>query len=515
MGEFKKLREAAAVVNQETLVDKTAALIEFIRQQEFANIAVTGARNIGKTTFINESIGREVWEPGTFAEDEKPLRISFEPLPEDEKFNCLFVSDPSWRPLKSIIYEVRMDTLLSADALSYDIYKLDMVFFLISATAPFGKDDVDALKALAPLKRQVIVNGMHHIKDADRDKILNYISNVNASLELPPVIILESGKNFGKTIRNVIPAYTELKNLRDEKCRDLVKKMFDTLEDAVNNEIETAKTTEQQLIETLSSQNDVLRSGCHTLRNDVGVYKKKAIEKVTKNLPSRRKSLINEILNAAKQMKDSDKIQSAAEEKYKALSNEAIEDLERSFINDLRNVDSAAKLLEVPQWSEDTFEQLKTFSPQNILNQIKLKKLDVKSSSKGSDMKLFISSGLVAGGFTLAPILAPSLAPLPPVVSVGGAVVALGYAIVSHMNNKKSKTQDEFDDVDDAIRQAISNIKDFVNNIANISYNKIIEQILQGEESLKNSTSEKSESRLAELNDILNTLNQMKEKLEI
>ena len=514
MGEIKSLREAAAVVKQEALVDKTATLVELIRQQEFTQIAVTGARNSGKTTFINESIGREVWEPGTFDEDEKTLRISFEPLPEDENFNCLFVSDPSWRAYKSVLYEMRGNILFNDNALADDMYKLDMVFFIISATSPFGKDDVDALKALAPLKRQVVVNGMHHVKDADRDKVLNYISKVNASLELPPVIILESGKNFGQAVRNLLPAYVELKEWREEKCRWLVQKMFDTLEQTVRNEIDTAAEFERQSVKTLSIQNDELRSSCYTLRTDVGDYKKAAIEAVTGKLSSRRESLINEILDTAKQMKDSDKIQSVAEEKYKALSTAAVESLEKIFLEDLRNVDSAARLLSVPQWTAETFNQLKNFSPQNILNQILLEKLTVRSTSTGNDAPILIGSGLVAGGLTLAPILSPNLAPLPPVVSVGGAVVALGYAVVSHMKNKERKTREELNALDDAIRQAIDNIKDFANNIADISYGKISEQILIGEDALSNPPTAKNESRLAQLNDILNAINQMKAKLE-
>ena len=515
MGENKSLRDVAAIVNQEALVDKTMAIVQLIQQQELAHIVVTGARNSGKTTFINESIGREVWEPSTFNEDEKPLRISFETLPEDENFNCLFVSNPSWRPLKSILYEMRLNLLFNDATLSDEMYKFDMVFFIISATSPFGKDDVDAIKALAPLKRQVVVNGMHHVKDDDRDKILNYIDKINSSLELPPVIILESGKIFGQTVRNLIPAYDELQNLREKKCLGLFRKMFDILEQTVRNEIETKTEMKQQSLKDISIQNDELRSSCYTLRTDVGYYKNVAIETVTGKLSSRRENLINEIFTAAKQMKDSNKIQSAAEEKYKALSIATVEALEKLFIEDLRKIDSSARLLGVPQWTDDTFNQLQNFSPQNILNQIELEKLTVRSSSTGSDAPLLIGSGIVAGGLTLAPILVPHLAPFPPVIGVGGAVAALGYAIVSHMNNKKKKTREELNAVDDAIRQAIDNIKDFANNIANISYGKIREQISLGEDFLSNPPTVKNESELSQLHDILNAFNQMKEQIGI
>ena len=515
---IQNLHEIAEVIKQTALVEKTEALVELIRKQEFTHIAVTGARNSGKTTFINESIGREVWEPGTLDEDEKPLRISFEPVQEDERFNCLFVSSPPWRDLKAILYELRENILFNDNVLSKDMYALDMVFFVISATAPFGKDDVNALKALAPLKRQVVVNGMHQVDDVNREKVLNYISKINDSLGLPPVIILESGKDFGKAVRSLIPAYVELQELREKKCRDLCKKMLEMLELTVRNEIENLAETTQQLTRTRSIQNDGLRSSCYTLRNDVEDYKKKAIKAVTGKLSSRRESLIEEILKAANQKKNSKEIQSVAEEKYKAMSTAAVETLEKTFLEDLRKTDSAARLLGVPQWTSDTFNQLTKFSPQNILEQISLEKITVRSSSSGNDTSLLVGSGLVAGGLTLAPILtqtlAPTLTPLPPMLSIGGAVAALGYGIASHMKNKKRRTRDEQNALDDAIRQAIENIKDFTKSIADISYDKIIEQIQLGKDSLQVSTPAKNESKLAQLNDILNTFNQMKEKLE-
>lgn len=511
---IQNLHEIAEVIKQTALVEKTEALVELIRKQEFTHIAVTGARNSGKTTFINESIGREVWEPGTLDEDEKPLRISFEPVQEDERFNCLFVSSPPWRDLKAILYELRENILFNDNVLSEDMYALDMVFFVISATSPFGKDDVNALKALAPLKRQVVVNGMHQVDDVNREKVLNYISKINDSLGLPPVIILESGKDFGKAVRSLIPAYVELQELREKKCRDLCKKMLETLELTARNEIENLAETAQQLTRTRSIQNDGLRSSCYTLRNDVEDYKKAAIKAVTGKLSSRRESLIEEILKAAKQKKKSKEIQTAAEEKYKAMSTEAVETLEKIFLEDLRKTDSSARLLGVPQWTSDTFNQLTKFSPQNILEQISLEKITVRSSSSGNDTSLLVGSGLVAGGLTLAPILAPTLAPLPPMLSIGGAVAALGYGIASHMKNKKRRTRDEQNALDDAIRQAIENIKDFTKSIADISYDKVSEQIQLGEDSLQVLKPAKNESKLSQLNDILNTFNKMKKKLE-
>ena len=81
------------------------------------------------------------------------------------------------------------------------------------------------------------------------------------------------------------------------------------------------------------------------------------------------------------------------------------------------------------------------------------------------------------------------------------------------MKNKTRKDRARFNALDNAIREALDNIKDFVRKIAAISYDKICEQILRGENSLQALPSAKNESRLSQLNDILKAFSQMREKL--
>ena len=511
---YEMVYEMATTIKQTALLEKTTALIQFIETQEFTNVAVTGARNSGKTTFINEIVASKVWEPGALDETEKPLRISFEPLQEDERYNCLMVANPPWHDLKAVIYELREEQLFDGDAPAEDMSSLDMVFYITSASSPLGKEEVDALKALAPFKRQVVVNGMHLVDEANRERVLNYIENINSALGLPPVIVFESGKNLGKLVRNLVPSFRELQTLREQKCRLIFKNMLETFKTVTRNEIANLESTARKS-NTISLKNDGLRSGCYTLRMDVEDYKKAAIENVTGRLSSRRENLINEILQEAKQLAAEDKIQTAAEEKYNALSKAAIEALQKNFFEDLKNVDSSARLLGIPQWRADTAAQLMNFSPIKILEQIAPEKLTVNSAeATRSNATLLVGTGIIAGGLALAPTLMPTLAPLPPMVSVAGTVVTLGYGLVSYMKDKSRKNRAELNALDDAIRKAVENIKDFVRKVATISYGKISEQILRGEENLQALPPAKNESRLAQLNDILNTFNRMEEKLE-
>lgn len=505
MEKIQNIYKLASAINQREFAERIGNLVQVIKSQNFTNVAVTGLRNIGKTTFINEIIGREVWEPGTLDENEKPLRISFEPVQEDEKFNCLLVSSPPWHDLKAIIYELREDFLISENALVEDMYPLDFVFFIISATSPLQSEEINFLKALAPLKRQVVVNNIQQVKEDDRQNVLNYISKICDSLELPPAIIFDSGKNFAKLVRNLVPAYIEVQELRERKCNFIFNQSLNYLEKIVRDELETLEKNTRETTNALSLQNDQLKSGCYTLRMDVEDLKKAAVESVTGKLSSRREIFINEIFNEANQSKDKDKIQIAAEEKYISTSNAAIATLQKIFLEDLSKIDSSAKLLAIPHWSPQTFDYLTTFSPQNILENFSLKELTVPSTNAQTlNPTLLVGTGIVTGGLVLAP--------LPTIVTVGGAVAALGYGLLSYLNDKKRKNQEVLNILDDTCRQAIDNIKDFIRKIAAISYGKISEQILLSEDALSKSLLGKSESKLAQMHAILQALEDMKEK---
>lgn len=503
MEEIQNLYDVACAVNQKEFVEKMTALVKTINTQEFTNVAVTGLRNSGKTTFINEAIGSEVWEPGAMDEDEKPLRISFEPVSEDEKFNCVLLANRPWHDLKAIIFELREETLINGNDLSKDMYPLDMVFFIISATAPFRSEEVNFLKALSLIKCQVVVNNISLVREAEREKVINYIATVNNSLGLPPVIFLESGQQFGKLVRSLVPTYMELQELHEQKCAVLFKRTLDTLEQAARKELIAQEEVDLKAEKTFSIETDELKSSCYTLRMDVEDYKRAAVERVTGRLSSYRESIVNEIIAQSKQTRDKDKLQSAAEEKYKSLSDSAIETLQKIFLDDLRRTDSSAKLLGVPQWTSDTITRLERFSPQNLLKELAQEKLNMSSAGESeTNTSLLVGSGLVAGGLVLAP--------LPPLVSIGGVVAALGYGVVSYMKGKKRENHAAINALNETIRQALENIKDLVRKIADISYGKIIEQISLGEKTLATSKPTKNESRLAQLNNALQTIDQMK-----
>ena len=82
------------------------------------------------------------------------------------------------------------------------------------------------------------------------------------------------------------------------------------------------------------------------------------------------------------------------------------------------------------------------------------------------------------------------------------------------MKNKERENKQAIDALHATIRQAIDNIKELIRKLAEISYGKIIEQIVRGEEAITELPPAKIESGTAELNDILQLCEQIKENTE-
>ena len=106
------------------------------------------------------------------------------------------------------------------------------------------------------------------------------------------------------------------------------------------------------------------------------------------------------------------------------------------------------------------------------------------------------------------------LAPLPHLIVGVGAAVAVGYGLFSHFKRKEKNNQQLINALHEMIRQAIINIKDLAREIAAKSYDKIIAEILRGEKSLNHIASTKNESKIAQLNDIIRTCEQLRESLK-
>lgn len=176
--------------------------------------------------------------------------------------------------------------------------------------------------------------------------------------------------------------------------------------------------------------------------------------------------------------------------------------LNEIFLDDLSKVNSLAQIL--PKRQSLTFVEAEKFSPKNILEKVGIQNINMeKTSATKGNSSLLIGSAFVAGGLILAP--------LPMIVSLGGTMAAVGYGLLSYMKNKECENKQAIDALHTTIRQAIENIKELIRKLAEISYGKSIEQIARGEEAIMTFPPVKIELGNAELNDILQLCEQIKE----
>ena len=502
MEKFQKLCAAASVVNCEEFAAKMLSLVQSIKSESFTKVAVVGLNKRGRRTFINKIVEHEVWTDDTIDDEAQPTRIAFERMSDNEKFNCVLVFNRAWNERKVLLFELGEEDFIADNTLNEQMYTLDMVFVIISATAPFNNSEVNILKATHSLKRQVIVDGVGYLREGDLPKIENYVAKMNESLELPPALIYENEPNCAKRVRGLVPAYVKRQQLREKKCRDICTYTADVLEQKAREALAEQKQTANETSTLISEQIKNLRANYYTLRMDVDDLKLQSIERVVGKLSSRRESIVNEILAQANKLRDKDKIQAAAEEKYLSLTYSAVELLNEIFLEDLRKVNSLAQILS--KRKSLIFTEAEKFAPKNILEKVEIQNISMKktSATKGN-APLLIGSAFVAGGLILAP--------LPMIVSLGGTMAAVGYGLLSYMKNKERENKQAIDALHATIRQAIDNIKELIRKLAEISYGKIIEQNACGEEAIMTFPPVKIELGNAELNDILQLCEQIKE----
>lgn len=230
MEQFQKLCAAASAVNCEEFATKMLSIVQSIKSENFTQVGIVGLSKRGRRTFINKIVEHEVWTDDTIDDEAQLTRSAFERMPDNEKFNCVLVFNRAWNERKVLLFELGEEDFIADKTLNERMYTLDMVFVIISATAPFNNSEVNMLKAAHSLKRQVIVEGVGYLREGDLPKIEHYVAKMNESLELPPALIYENEPNCAKCVRGLIPAYVQRQQLRDKKCRDICTYTVDVLE---------------------------------------------------------------------------------------------------------------------------------------------------------------------------------------------------------------------------------------------------------------------------------------------
>lgn len=486
MDGFQELYSIAEILDSAPYVEKARRTADAIEKQEKTVVAVTGMRSSGKTTVINRMLGREVWEPGNMDDDEKPLRICFEPMEDDERYQCILAVNHEWNSREAVIYELREEDIVQDDALTDVILAADKVLFLVSATAPFNMNEIALLKKMRVLDCQVVVNGIDAVKEEERQNVIDYIAKRNNSLNLPPIIIMEgSEEEFGKKIRNILPSYMEQKESREKRRNAIIKNTVDGLGQILNlkaAEYEKDKLSKEGILREKHNF-ERMKANCYTLRMDVEEYKQKAKKAAQEGLAY---AVSDMTANAMKKVAEASQanIDRIVEQEYKKKAVSVMEILQKCYVNDVKKVNSDASLLGLPGWDAETIKVLERYSPLSAKME-RPKRFSEKgnldqgqSVSMGQESsKILIGTGLIVGGFFLAP--------LPSMVALAGGVISAGVGGNMYL---KKRQEEKLKSIETRLKEIFAsgaaNIKNLIAESADYCYGKITEFIQSSEEQL-------------------------------
>lgn len=424
MSSYLELRSLAEQVGCLEMVAKAEKQAEFLLEQNHTNIVITGERGSGKTRLINYLVGFEVWEEGHMDDYEKPLRVAFEPLPNDERFNCLMAANHQWHTEAAVLYELREEDILCDGRQTEYLENMDVVLYLISARAPFSSNQVNALRALRPLKRYVVLTGLETVDPKDQDQVLEYVDRFINSLNLPPVIVWreDAKQDLGRTVRNVLPAYEELHRLRTlhnehnrcnmiaairEKAKALLEENSKALSEAADAQGKATMDSSRERREWINLLNELREMRFHA--NDT----------VTAQLSSECDSIVRAIVNSGHEQYYSaewrNKAPSLLDNKLRKLIEQYARKALDTYFNDIDLLSKSAKSLRLSGYQESDFYHLREIAEKEIspARVGKISKADTlggpysfappaPGTSATDKAKVLIGTGAAVGFFTFA-----------------------------------------------------------------------------------------------------------------
>lgn len=487
MDRFKELisiAEAAGCASEAVKAERQASTL---LAQDEVKIVVTGMRNSGKTTLINEMAGVEVWKPGNMDDEEQPIRVGFKPLPEDSRYNCIMAVNNSWNEKDAVLFELREDDILRDGELTDNMADKDIVLFLISAMAPFNVEQVKMLKALSPFYRMVIITNMASIRESERGKVLQYIEKFRISLDLPPVIIWEEGQrqDIGRIVRNALPACMDMEQLRTAHCNaifmDAAKKIERGITDAialVRQQAELAGQNQEAEWEAKKEKSD-----WYTLRTDLQERKNKTVKKVIRGLKEEDRAIASRLMKEGHRHNYDNEwvksVQQNAVKEFKKVVQSRADKLVKAFAEDMGAISASAELFGLTGYNKEEFIQLERdivgeLASDNMQSITSVTQIDMQADKSGS-IKILLGTGAILGGCIVAP--------LPSIVCWAGGAAALGIGIGSYLKQQHIETASAIENsVRENIHSALGRVEGYILDAADTIYGKAADYIERCEE---------------------------------
>lgn len=430
---FQRLEELAQEVGCETTVQKYAEKANALVRQERLKLVVTGMRNSGKTTLINRMLESTVAEESMLSdENEPPLRVDFERMPDDPNYRCVTIINRKWDEQLTILYELHVQNVFQNGMLTAEMDDKDVVLFLISAAAPFNSDEIAILKALAPLHRQVVLGGIDYVDRGSLEKVLEYVNKINNSLDLPPVLVFENkaSQDIGHIVRNLLPADEELQKMRRLHCDALFTQAVAETRQA----IETAKQKTAAEMEELAESGQKLigeatrmQAGWETLLADSRRRQTRAAAEATSDLDVEGRQIVQSIVESGQKAMFSEAWAHGVgkEVEHIVVGNfeRRIGVLKEMYLRDLQKVSTDAGFLKLDGYVVSDFQALEKNAPDHAAFSPRIFGMMLGEADgakkNGGELRILLGTGMAVG--------VVALSPLPLLVKVlGGATLVAG-----------------------------------------------------------------------------------------
>ncbi|MBR2589740.1 MAG: hypothetical protein IKE65_02325 [Clostridia bacterium] len=501
--DLQKIKDIAQELEQEqalSLIEAASAS----QSEDTLKIAVTGNFNAGKTTLINAIAGKELREvSGISVDDELPLRLSFEKMPEQEGFECFDVYDPVWNEEEVIFYDLKFEDIFQAGTFKPVMYDMDMVFYLVSALQVFTAEDMYALEQLKRYKIKIILTKLDAVDEESKDSVIKFVDDMCNKLGLDSALVIEKGNNeeIGKHLRGLLPSFGEIEQMRQQRADGFAREAVSLLKKGVERKLdaeeqlpaEEAAPEEDYLSKSLRLRNRILESGIQKSSNfALPDSKQRELERLIYH-PGRKKQFNSDWENGM--------IQSTVERFLGECFEEVQSDLIDSMKRDYRSSAGSVGL----EYSSEVNREIEEIAGKRPVYVDVTTAPEMQQSNGKTTKKVAIAAAVVTGAM-IVPI--PAWAGI--AIALGTTATAVG-SISNDIEKEKAKIKQAIAAYCDLVLSHFTfSMKEYMNS----SYNQLANIVgKQYEESQKQAVNKENEEKVnaqkEHLTSLLEELDQM------
>ncbi|MBR4039922.1 MAG: GTPase domain-containing protein [Clostridia bacterium] len=234
-------------------VQKRLKNAEALLQRSGTHVGIVGPVNCGKTTLLNGILQQQVCEPSLLPSQSLPLRVAFDRMADDERFECVHVFSREWGGTDAVMYEFSAERLLKE---AHWVDELDVVFYLSPLSHFMTAEDKKAIASLGGMPVHVIATQCDRVAAQDMESAKVYAKKACERMNLAAPIFAgpDSWDAVSEQMRIALPATADLlahrkahQDMIKEQCRCLLIEHTHRLIEEENSNL--ASLLEQQEIQ--------------------------------------------------------------------------------------------------------------------------------------------------------------------------------------------------------------------------------------------------------------------------